>query len=526
MQDQLEDTVRRLSLAGRHDQAIAIARQGVAAAPNNALNHFTLGRALVESDRRDEGLFHVDKAATLDMGNFLYAYYAGWLYSEFRLYEFALPLLQRSVAIEGRSALSRLALAQCYDNILHPEKANEHYAAAVKLEESRSQREYIQFQLARNLAHSNQQELAKERFEQIFLAKGEKAFDAAIELALLSKEGPQSRIGTFLNKRLSDKNIKPMEKSRALLALGKMHDNVKDHDRAFGCWKSSRDIAKTQDYRVRNHDELVALTKSAFTAKLFDVTAPYASQTDAVVVVSGMPRSGTTLTEQIIASHSQAAGAGEVARWNNLEHEFFKRHNGRNPATYFVQPENRDELRIRGEEILRIMRVVSGSSAPRIVDKTPHSFVSLGYIKLCCPKSKFIHIQRHPLDTFISTYQNAFNKFHGYAYDQVEYAKEYLWQVNIMDYWKSVFPENILTVKYEDLAREPEANARKIIAFIGLEWEEQCLEFHTNKKAVRTFSTSQVRKPVSDSSIGRWKLYEKHLGPIREHLEKAGFNYE
>jgi tetratricopeptide (TPR) repeat protein len=490
------------------------------------LSQFTLARALAEGGHKDEALFFADKAATLDLANAQYAYYAGWLYYEFRLFEFALPLLQRSVAIEPRAAVSQLTLAQCYDIILQPGKASEHFAAAYALETSRPRREFIQMLHAQNLAHANQRELAKEKFEQILLGKGPLALRAAVELAWLSGEGPQSRIGKLLSRRISEKDISPDPKSLALQALGRLYNNDEQYDRAFECWRASREIVKSQKHYIRDRQLIYERSTSVFTRQLFDAIAPFTCQTEAVVVVCGMPRSGTTLTEQIIASHSQAAGAGEIARWFQLEHEFLERHKGKRPAQYFAEPEHQGELLARGEEILHILRVVSGSFAPRIVEKTPHSFANLGYIKLCCPRSKFIHIKRHPLDAFISTYQNPFNQHHGYAYDQIEYAKEYLWHIQMMNHWMTACPENILSVKYEDLAKEPESNARRIIEFIGLPWEDQCLEFYRGNRAVKTFSNTQVRSPVYDSSIGRWKLYEKHLGPIKEYLENAGFRYE
>ena len=525
-QQQLDQAVRTYSTAKKHDQAIAVARQALAANPRDPFCHFTLARALANADQRDQALYHADQAATIDVTNPTYAYFAGWLYHEFHLYEFALPLLERSVAIQPRAPRSRLELARCYDSILRPEKASEHYRVALSLEESGNEREFFKLLLAQTLARSNQVDEAKELFEQIHRSKGKYSFEAARELAYLSKEGPDSSLGKYLSRFLTQKNIEPLHKATALLALGRLHNNVKQYDRAFNCWQASREIEKNQSPFLRDHPKLLDRARQTYTPQLFKALADRGSQTDAVVVICGMPRSGTTLTEQIVASHSKASGAGEVARWSPLEEEFLTRHAGKDLAHYLSVEDQHEELRTRGDELLRILQVMSGASTPHIVEKTPHSFAALGYIKLCCPRAKFIHIRRHPLDAFISTYQNQFNKSHGYAFDQVEYAREYTWHLLMMEIWKDCFPDSILSVKYEDLAREPEVNARKIIEFIGLEWEDQCLEFYRGNKAVRTFSTSQVRNPVYDSSIGRWKNYRKHLGPIMEHLSKGGIDWE
>ena len=182
-------------------------------------------------------------------------------------------------------------------------------------------------------------------------------------------------------------------------------------------------------------------------------------------------------------------------------------------------------MRSRAEEGLKLLRMIAGRPVRRIAEKTPHNFLAVGYLHLCFPNAKFIHCYRNPMDSFVSSYQNALNKAHSYAYRQETYCDEYLWHVELMKLWKSLFPEKILTLHYEQLASDPETWARKIIEFTGLPWHDDCLRFFEKAGTVRTISTQQVRKPVYSSSIERWRRYETHLQPLARALEKAGFQY-
>ena len=183
------------------------------------------------------------------------------------------------------------------------------------------------------------------------------------------------------------------------------------------------------------------------------------------------------------------------------------------------------ELLARAEETLKMLAIIGDDKNPKIVEKTPDNWLAFGYIHMVFPNAKLIHCERHPADTFISAFQNLEGDHHHVVYDQKSYVENYLLKQSYIKYWKQTFPNNIFEVKYEELVQNPETVVRALIKFVGLPWEDACLKFFENKSTVLTYSSAQVRNPIYTSSIGRWKKFEKHLGPLFEALKAANFEY-
>lgn len=236
-----------------------------------------------------------------------------------------------------------------------------------------------------------------------------------------------------------------------------------------------------------------------------------------------MPRSGTTLTEQIIASHSQVEGVGELLRMGRLCRHFT--HNG-GPQNLLAKMAEVGPLLWQDvpQQYLNLVNVLA-PDAPRAVDKMPHNFLHLAFIHLCFPNAKIIHCRRKPLDTFISTFQSPLNKFHNYSYDQAAYGEYYVDYLRLMNHWTELFPESIYESSYEALTANPEHEIGKMLSFLELPWEAQCLKFNERPSTVRTLSSQQVRQSIHTASVARWRHYEKHLGPIIEVFRKAGVRY-
>jgi hypothetical protein len=162
--------------------------------------------------------------------------------------------------------------------------------------------------------------------------------------------------------------------------------------------------------------------------------------------------------------------------------------------------------------------------ARHAVDKLPHNFLYLGFIHLCFPNAKIVHCARNPLDSFISAFQNELSTFHNYGYDQVAYGEYYLNYLRLMNHWNAVMPNSIYHLQYEVLTASPETEIRKMLNFLGLPWEDACLNFNERESSVKTLSFLQVRNSINRGSVDRWKNYEKHLGPIIAILTKAGIS--
>jgi hypothetical protein len=223
-----------------------------------------------------------------------------------------------------------------------------------------------------------------------------------------------------------------------------------------------------------------------------------------------MPRSGTTLAEQILASHPDVFGAGEVRFWDR---PFIR-------LEQALQAGRLEECvaKVAGEYLDRVG--AKAGAAPRVTDKLPANYLYAGVSQRIFPRARIIHMRRHPLDTCLSVYfQNFFNAG-PYANDLGDLAHYYGEYRRAISHWHRVLPADVLLeVPYEELVTDTESWARRMLEFIGLPWDPRCLEFHRTERVVMTASKWQVRQKVTTSSVGRWRNYEKHIGPLR-HLEQ------
>ena len=219
-----------------------------------------------------------------------------------------------------------------------------------------------------------------------------------------------------------------------------------------------------------------------------------------------MPRSGTTLAEQILASHPAVFGAGELPYWNNASwaYESSRRDDGTSERTP-------GEL---GNDYLRLLEGLS-TDALRVVDKMPGNFLHLGLIHAAFPHARIIHMRRNPIDTCLSIYFQNFTTGHSYANDLENLAHYFSEYRRVMEHWRSTLPANaILDLPYEELVEDQETWSRKMVQFIDLPWDPRCLEFHRTGRTVSTASLWQVRQQISKTSVARWRNYEKFVGPL------------
>ena len=307
-------------------------------------------------------------------------------------------------------------------------------------------------------------------------------------------------------------------RSSLLLCLGRLHENGGDFDNAFLNFEKSRKILKStfnpEDFVSQLNDNVKVLTR-----EIFEKFESFGHESDKPIFIVGMPRSGTTLTEQIIASHSQAEGVGELDRMSRMAASFSSR-NGMQEVLDKMAEVGPVQWKNAPQQYLNLINALA-PDARHTVDKMPHNFMSLGFIHLCFPKARIIHCRRNPIDNFISAYQNPMALFHGYSFDQVAYGEYYVRYLQLMDHWKSALPASIYESRYENLTANPEAEIRNMLEFLGLPWEDACLKFNERESTVRTFSQLQVRAPINTGSVDRWKRYEKHLGQIMSVLKEA-----
>jgi hypothetical protein len=253
-----------------------------------------------------------------------------------------------------------------------------------------------------------------------------------------------------------------------------------------------------------------------FTPDVFHARANLGSESSLPVLVVGMPRSGTTLTEQIIASHGSAGGAGELTRvlLHANAHGYSKDIDGFIRALDALAPHGMREI---ADDYIKLLRF-HAPSALRVVDKYPHNFLYLGFVALLCPQVRVIHCSRNPADTCLSCYQRPLNSAHSYSRNLTRLGLYYREYRRLMDHWNKVLPIQIHDLSYERLTADFESEVRKLVDFIGLPWDPNCLNFHKTQSTIRTLSQQQVRNPVYGSSVGRWRRYEAELQPLLSAL--------
>ncbi len=317
--------------------------------------------------------------------------------------------------------------------------------------------------------------------------------------------------------------LKPKERSILNFALGKAYEDVGRYDESFLAFvEGNRRRRPMVDFDEEEMRQRFHGLKKTFTAGLLAEKAELGNDSNLPIFIVGFPRSGTTLTEQILASHPQVHGAGELDFVGELTSGAIV-----NRQATIVFPESLAHFSPEGLRGLgtayveRLRRLAPWAS--HITDKMPQNFMLLGFIRLILPRAKIIHVKRDPIDTCLSCFSLNFAETNlAFTYDLGELGRHYRRYLDLMDHWRLVMPESsMLEVQYEDLIENFEAGARRIVDYCGLPWDDRCLEFHQTERTVRTASVSQVRQPIYRSSVQRWRRYEKHLGPLLEALGMA-----
>ncbi len=300
-------------------------------------------------------------------------------------------------------------------------------------------------------------------------------------------------------------------------ALGKCYDDTKEYDHAFphfieGCNLKRKKLSYDPDAAAKQFIEL----KDIFSKDYIDSLRGAGEKSSLPVFVLGMPRSGTTLTEQIIASHPDVYGAGELPDLLRIAHR-------KTDAATTTFPDNLRYLNAEtlnawgAEYVTGLKKRAPGSK--HITDKMPANFFAVPLIHLAMPNAKIIHVNRNPVDTCVSCFTRLFNRKQEHTYDLAELGRYYTDYAKLMDHWRAVLPADaFLDIQYEDIVADQEKQARRLLEYCGLEWNEACLDFHKTKRQVRTASVTQVRQPIYNTSVERWRKYEKFLGPLLEEL--------
>jgi tetratricopeptide (TPR) repeat protein len=307
--------------------------------------------------------------------------------------------------------------------------------------------------------------------------------------------------------------LKPQDEMKLAYALGKYHDDTRQYEAAFGYYERANRLKKLSSppFDRKDFSRLIDAIISIHDMEVMRRRHAGSSTSARPLLIVGMPRSGTSLTEQILASHPDVAGAGELRFWGQQAQAQHSVMRSWHRDAHLLQ-----SLAARYEaELLR-----HSPDALRVVDKMPGNFLYLGLIHAVFPEARFLHTQRNPIDTCLSIYFQDFPRQHHYANDLDDLAFYYREYHRLMAHWRRVLPPEVfLDVPYEALVEDQEGWSRRIAGFAGLEWSERCLRFHETERRVGTASNWQVRQKIYRTSRERWRSYERFAGPLLPLLE-------
>jgi tetratricopeptide (TPR) repeat protein len=505
-----------LQTLGRHDAAIAHYERALAADPGLADVHDRLGSALQLVGRHDAAIACYEKALALDPDNADTHNNLGLALHAANRPVQAIGHYERALAIRPGFASAHNNLGLALQALDRHEEAIAQYRAAIAAGPPHARR------------HANMgvalQEIGR-------LDEAARAFEKAIALAPRNgrfyrhlADCKRFTVGdpalTALRSLAAGRASLPEEDRRQLLfALAKGSADLGDHERSFGYLLEGNALKRKQvDYdEARVLGEFTRI-RTVFSRELMTARGGVGHPSAVPVFIVGMPRSGTTLIEQILASHPQVFGAGELtdigdaaARMNGL--------NGAAGAFPEIAVSLPDEvLRQFGARYVNAARA-RAPTAERVTDKMPLNFFFVGLIHLALPNARIIHARRDPLDTCLSCFATLFTGDHRVAYELGELGRYYRAYEGLMEHWARVLPDGVLLeVRYEDVVADLGRQARRIVAHCGLGWDDACLGFHGSRRPVRTASATQVRRPVYHSSVGRWRDYGELLNPLMEAL--------
>jgi hypothetical protein len=304
-------------------------------------------------------------------------------------------------------------------------------------------------------------------------------------------------------------DISLTEQATLRFAIGKYCDDVGDFDAAFQSYRKANELLKSvaQNYDGDAHEQIVDGLIRAYSREAIVAAARSGSDSTRPVFVVGMPRSGTTLAEQILASHPAVEGAGELRFWSDV---------GRKYQDQISQGPLDEPTRSKLAENYLSILTAHSKDAQRVVDKAPRNADYLGIIHSVFPNARIIYMQRDPIDVCLSCYFQQFSQALSFTFDLSDLARYYRQHHRLMKHWLAVLPPGtILEVPYAGLVADQVAWTRKMLDFIGLGWDEHCLEFYRTERGVATASSWQVRQKIYNTSIERWRNYEKFIGPLK-----------
>jgi tetratricopeptide (TPR) repeat protein len=498
-----------LQSLGQFDEAAASCRRALQLKPDLAEAHNNLGSILLSMGRLDEAVASLRQALQLK-ADFAQAHNnLGTTLREMERPEEAMASYRQAVQTNPQFALAHANLGVTLRRMGRIDEAESFCRRAVELKPDSPEA-----LMALAGVHAAQGRFAEaEDLYKRAISIDPQSPDAWFGIANGRKMTGGDSAWAAEAQRIAEQHLPPRKEMPIRYAIGKYFDDVSNFEQAFENYRRANELTKQFATKYNRHHltQAVDLIIHSYEKEWVSQIRNDANQSARPVFIVGMPRSGTTLAEQILASHPSVFGAGELPYWNNASwaYESSRHHDGTSQRTP-------GQL---GDDYLHVLEAVS-ADALRVVDKMPGNFLHLGLIHAALPRARIIHMRRNPIDTCLSIYFQNFTTGHSYANDLEDLAHYFSEYRRVMEHWRSTLPADaILDLPYEELVENQEAWSRKMVQFIDLPWDPRCLAFHRTGRTVSTASLWQVRQQISKTSVARWRNYEKFVGPLLTLLQ-------
>jgi tetratricopeptide (TPR) repeat protein len=508
-----------LSSQGLLDEAEACLRQALALDPGHAFAHNNLGNVLRVQNRLDDAVacyrraLHLKPAYAEALNNLGAA-----LNSQCKPEEAALRI-REALRLQPDFADAHCNLGWALQQMGDPGAAEACFREALRLKPQFPEAHYS---LGVSLERLGSLAAAEASFREA-LRHNPRHAAARAELVALQHGRPPEEELDALQEVLKDSRLTDEERSRLHFALTQVHDARGEYSDAARHAQQANVLAQASQvkygtaYDSAAHRRFVDVTIATLTPQFFERVRGWGLESEVPVFIFGLPRSGTSLVEQILASHSLVHGAGEL-RFSQEAYAALAAGKGSDEAAFAaLEYPDRDTIRRIAADYLDKLQALGGI-ATRVVDKMPDNYQYLGLLATLFPRARFIHCQRDLRDVAVSCWVTNFAQV-NWANDMGSIVSRFREYLRLMDHWRRVLPMTIFEISYEAVVADLEHEARRLVQACGLEWEQGCLSFNETRRPVRTASVIQVRQPIYARSVGRWRHYAEALGPLFTQLD-------
>ena len=502
--------------AGRLQQAEDMYRQVLAADPEDIDACHLLGVIAYQTGRNDLAIELISRALKKDPGQpHFHNNLGNALYGLGSLDE-AREAYQKAVNIRPGFAEAHQNLGNVFSRQGRLDEALESYHRAIRI---RPDYPEAHNHLGNVLAEQGRKDEAAASFQRAIDCRPGYA-EAYRHLAQVRRHSRHDPIIVDMLTAYQDPRAGDDQRMHLAFGLGKVFEDLEDFEKSFDfIMEGNRLKRSSYDYDPERDREFFRDLKGVFTDDFFREHLGSGPGDGTPIFIVGMMRSGSSLVEQILASHPEVHGAGELSDFERTVIGPCEMLTGAR-FPHGLDRLGAGDLQRLGHDYLGSIRRHS-RDAGHITDKMLYNFMYIGMIKLVLPEARIIHCRRDPVDTCLSIFKNYFTGFHEYAYDLEELGGYYNFYQEWMEYLEGLLPGQIFTIEYEDIIADQEGETRRMLEYCGLPWDEACLSFHRTARPVRTASSEQVKRPIYNSSVGLWRRYEKRLGPLLETLRQS-----